>query len=99
MTVAASGKLAEFIASHFRKGDPIMIAGTLTSNSYKNKNGENRTSYTVWADKATFASRSKGAAQNATSAAPAPTAPTAPTYGEYGADEFDAVEEEDDLPF
>lgn len=99
VTVAASGKLAEFIASHFRKGDPIMIAGTLTSNSYKNKNGENRTSYTVWADKATFASRSKGAAQNATSAAPAPTAPTAPTYGEYGADEFDAVEEEDDLPF
>lgn len=103
VTVAASGKLAEFIASHFHKGDPIMVAGTLTSSSYKNKNGENRTSYTVWADKATFANRSKENTQNGTAAAPAATpvssAPTAPTYGEYGADEFDAVEEEDDLPF
>lgn len=103
IAVAASGKLAEFIASHFHKGDPIMIAGTLTSSSYKNKNGENRTSYTVWADKATFASHNKGTAQTATPAPAANTAsapaPNAPTYGEYGADEFDAVEEEDDLPF
>ena len=58
---------------------------------------------TVWADKAAFASRGKDTAQNSTPA-PAATpasapAPFAPTYGEYGADEFDAVEEEDDLPF
>jgi single-strand DNA-binding protein len=103
VAVAASGKLAEFIASKFHKGDPIMVAGTLSSYSYKNKDGENRTSYTVWADKAAFASRGKDTAQNSTPA-PAATpasapAPSAPTYGEYGADEFDAVEEEDDLPF
>ena len=65
-------------------------------------NGENRTFYTVWADKASFASRGKDTTQNSTPA-PAATpasapAPSAPTYGEYGADEFDAVEE-DDLPF
>ena len=30
VAVAASGKLAEFIASHFHKGDPIMVAGTLS---------------------------------------------------------------------
>lgn len=103
VAVAASGKLAEFIASKFHKGDPIMVAGTLSSYSYKNKDGENRTSYTVWADKAAFASRGKDTAQNSTPA-PAATpasapAPSAPTYGEYGADEFDAVKEEDDLPF
>lgn len=101
VAVAASGKLAEFIASHFHKGDPIMVAGTLSSYSHKNKDGENRTFYTVWADKASFASRGKDT-QNSTPA-PAATpasapAPSAPTYGEYGADEFDAVEE-DDLPF
>lgn len=107
VAVAAFGKLAEFIASKFHKGDPIMVAGTLSSYSYKNKDGENRTSYTVWADKAAFASRGKDTAQNSTPApaatpasAPASApAPSAPTYGEYGADEFDAVEEEDDLPF
>lgn len=102
VAVAASGKLAEFIASHFHKGDPIMVAGTLSSYSHKNKDGENRTFYTVWADKASFASRGKDTTQNSTPA-PAATpasapAPSAPTYGEYGADEFDAVEE-DDLPF
>lgn len=102
VAVAASGKLAEFIESHFHKGDPIMVAGTLSSYSHKNKDGENRTFYTVWADKASFASRGKDTTQNSTPA-PAATpasapAPSAPTYGEYGADEFDAVEE-DDLPF
>lgn len=89
-------------AQDFHKGDPIMVAGTLSSYSHKNKDGENRTFYTVWADKASFASRGKDTTQNSTPA-PAATpasapAPSAPTYGEYGADEFDAVEE-DDLPF
>lgn len=92
VAVAASGKFAEY----FHKGDPIMVAGTLSSYSHKNKDGENRTFYTVWADKASFASQNSTPAPAATPAS-AP-APSAPTYGEYGADEFDAVEE-DDLPF
>ena len=86
-----------------QSGNSVATFTVASNRSYQNKNGENRTSYTVWADKATFANRSKENTQNGTAAAPAATpvssAPTAPTYGEYGADEFDAVEEEDDLPF
>lgn len=97
-----SGNFSDGLLMDFHKGDPIMVAGTLSSYSHKNKDGENRTFYTVWADKASFASRGKDTTQNSTPA-PAATpasapAPSAPTYGEYGADEFDAVEK-DDLPF
>ena len=48
VSCAANGKTAEFIAAHFHKGDPIMLVGVLTSNQYHNKDGQNRTSYTVW---------------------------------------------------
>ena len=40
-----------------------MLVGVLTSNQYQNKDGQNRTSYTVWVEKASFASR-KNASQN-----------------------------------
>ena len=80
VSCAANGKTAEFIAAHFHKGDPIMLVGVLTSNQYQNKDGQNRTSYTVWVEKASFASR-KNASQNddvpAVTAAPAQAAPAA----------------------
>lgn len=80
VSCAASGKTAEFIAAHFHKGDPIMLVGVLTSNQYQNKDGQNRTSYTVWVEKASFASR-KNASQNddvpAVTAAPTQAAPAA----------------------
>ena len=80
VSCAANGKTAEFIAAHFHKGDPIMLVGVLTSNQYQNKDGQNRTSYTVWVEKASFASR-KNASQNddvpAVTAAPTQAAPAA----------------------
>ena len=106
---AAYGKTAEFIAAHFHKGSPIMLVGALTSNPYQTKDGQNRTSYTVWVEKASFASR-KNASQNGavpaanaapTQAAPAaaPAAPAAqPTYGNYTGDDFADIDDED-LPF
>lgn len=111
VSCAASGKTAEFIAAHFHKGDPIMLVGVLTSNQYQNKDGQNRTSYTVWVEKASFASR-KNASQNddvpavtaaPTQAAPAQAAPAAPavaqpSYGNYTGDDFADIDE-DDLPF
>lgn len=113
VSCAASGKTAEFIAAHFHKGDPIMLVGVLTSNQYQNKDGQNRTSYTLWVEKASFASR-KNASQNddvpAVTAAPAQAAPAAapaapaasavaqPSYGNYTGDDFADIDE-DDLPF
>lgn len=113
VSCAANGKTAEFISAHFHKGDPIMLVGVLTSNQYQNKDGQNRTSYTLWVEKASFASR-KNASQNgavpAANAAPAQAAPAAapaapaasavaqPSYGNYTGDDFADIDE-DDLPF
>ena len=111
VSCAANGKTAEFIAAHFHKGDPTMLVGVLTSNQYQTKDGQNRTSYTVWVEKASFASR-KNASQNdavpAVTAAPtqaapaAPAAPVTPTaqpaYGNYTGDDFADLDDED-LPF
>ena len=106
---AAYGKTAEFIAAHFHKGSPIMLVGALTSNPYQTKDGQNRTSYTLWAEKASFASR-KNSSQNdaapavdtssqaAPIAAPAALADTQPTYGGYTGADFADIDEED-LPF
>ena len=88
-----------------------MLVGVLTSNQYQNKDGQNRTSYTVWVEQASFASR-KNASQNddvpaetaaPTQAAPAQAAPAAPavaqpSYGNYTGDDFADIDE-DDLPF
>ena len=108
ISCAATGKVAEFIAAHFHKGDPIMLTGMLTSSTYQNKDGQNRNSYTVWVEKATFASRKN--AQNDAATAPAanavPTAqapaaqtPPDPNYGGFPASDFQAIDDEDDLPF
>lgn len=86
-----------------------MLTGMLTSSTYQNKDGQNRNSYTVWVEKATFASR-KNAQNDAATAAPAanaaPTAhapaaqtPPDPNYGGFPASDFQAIDDEDDLPF
>ena len=92
-----------------------MLVGVLTSNQYQNKDGQNRTSYTVWVEKASFASR-KNASQNddvpavtaapaqaAPAAAPAAPAQAAPAVAQpsYGNYTGDdfADIDEDDLPF
>ena len=105
MCIRDRDKTADFISKYFHKGSGIFLSGYLSSRTYKNNNGENRTAYSVVATSVEFASWKKKnddstaqAAAAPVAATPAPAAPTAPTYGEYGADEFDAVEE-DDLPF
>lgn len=108
ISCAATGKVAEFIAAHFHKGDPIMLTGMLTSSTYQNKDGQNRNSYTVWVEKATFASR-KNAQNDAATAPAANAAPTAqapaaqtppdPNYGGFPASDFQAIDDENDLPF
>ena len=109
ISCAATGKVAEFIAAHFHKGDPIMLTGMLTSSTYQNKDGQNRNSYTVWVEKATVASR-KNAQNDAATAAPAANAastahapaaqtPPDPNYGGFPASDFQAIDDEDDLPF
>ena len=50
----AWGNTADFISKHFPKGQKIIIEGLLTSRKWKDKDGNNRTSVEVIAEKAYF---------------------------------------------
>lgn len=46
---------AEFVATRFKKGSPIIIEGSLETRSYEDKNGAKRKVYEVKADNVYFA--------------------------------------------
>lgn len=48
---------AEFMVNHFSKGDMIAITGTLRSEQYKDKHGENRTVIKIYVKEIHFCGR------------------------------------------
>ena len=101
---------ADFVCKNFHKGDGIAFVGHFTSRNYKDKNGNQRTAYELAAEKVAFCSYKKvddgtqapAPARQAAAAQSAPAAQPAPTYGNYGgygADDFEAVADDEDLPF
>ena len=109
LDVSAWDNTAEFISKYFHKGNGIMVDGYLASRSYKTNEGANRTAFNIVAEKVSFASwknKDDGAntaapAANAAPAAPAPAAqtPPDPNYGGFTASDFQAIDDENDLPF
>lgn len=98
---------AEFVCKYFRKGSMIAVQGSIQTRSYEDKNGNKRTAFEVVADNVSFTgSRSEsagagytGAGQNSY-AVPSSAAPsTAPSFSQGSADDFAAVDENEDLPF
>lgn len=79
---------AEFVAKYFNKGDMINIVGRIESSNYVDKDGNNRKSMYVKASEITFCGPKKEEKQSN----PALDTPTA-------ASDFEAVDEDDDLPF
>ena len=53
----AFNKTAEFITKYFDKGDMILVEGKLTTNTYKDKSGNNKYSTDLIVDKAHFCGR------------------------------------------
>lgn len=103
---------AEFVCNNFRKGDGIAFTGHFTSRSYKDKNQNQRTVYELVADDVSFCSYKKAEGdESGYSAAPAqpaaPVAQAAPaqpaagygSYGGYSDSDFEAVADDEDLPF
>lgn len=52
--VSAWEKTAAFVCKYFHKGSMIAVQGTLQSQNYTDKNGQNRTAYTVNARTVSF---------------------------------------------
>ena len=84
---------AEFIGKKFKKGNMIAIEGNIQTESYTDKNGDKRKSVDVIVNQASFCgSKAESNGQQAT-----PFNNPAPTY--YENNDFEEIEDEDDLPF
>lgn len=94
---------AEFISRYFTKGRMMALEGSLQIRNYVDKNQNKRQAAEVIVDNAYFAD-SKNSASNASSPAPSPyqaaPAPAAPvTYSNGSVEDFQEIDDEDDLPF
>lgn len=88
-------RTAEFVSSYFRKGQSIIIQGTLLSGSYTGQDGKTRKSLKVIVNNVSFTLASK--AESASEASD--TLPTEkPGLSPITAADFSDVEDED-LPF
>lgn len=63
------GKTAEFIEQYFHKGDGILINGRMESNQWKDKDGNNRLSWSVSIDDVEFPLGRKNGENNTASSA------------------------------
>ena len=94
INIVAWRKTAEFVAQYFKKGNPILIDGELQVRSYNDNNGNKRYVTEVIANEVAFVGGKD------VSAGAAPTyVPEAYTNVGTAAPNFEAVSEEDDLPF
>lgn len=84
---------ADFIAKYFHKGSPIIVHGALYSDSYE-KDGENRTAYSVNVETAEFVLRDKN-----TTAVLNTDAPKSEAIDTFDAELTEMLEDDKDLPF
>lgn len=91
ITIVAWGSTALFVSRYFSKGSMIAIQGRIQTRNYEDNNGKKRTAFEVVATEVSFCG-----GKNETSPAPAQT-PSAPTY--QPADDFEEIEDSEDLPF
>ena len=96
---------AEFISRYFAKGQMIAVQGSLQQDSYTDRDGNKRTSFTVSVDNAQFTGskrESQGGGSSYTGSSygsqRADNAPEA-TYSNGSASDFAQTPLDDDLPF
>lgn len=101
--VTAWRKTAEFVDRYFRKGQKVIVSGSLQTNTYTDNNGNNRKSFEVVAEQVEFADSKRtdsGQPQQATQQAQAPQDSAPPAYAENQDDGFEQISYNDgDLPF
>lgn len=102
ITVTAWRQTAEFICKYFNKGSLIAIDGSIQTNQYKDKNGNNRTSFEILAKNVNFAGGKSGEktrsfdeqTQDYQQQAQQPQG-----YAQGSDDDFSLIDDNDDLPF
>ena len=95
ISIVAWRKTAEFVAQWFKKGKPILVCGALQSRSYTDNKGNKRYVTEVVADEVGFVENRNEDTANDTSA----YAPPSYINTDTAAPKFEAVSDEEDLPF
>ena len=86
---------AEFVCNYFGKGSMIAVQGSIQTGSYEDKNGVKRRTFEIVADNVSFCgSKNETGAVRPAAANEAPAA-----FSNGGLDDFQASEDDDDLPF
>lgn len=94
--ITAWRQTAEFISRYFHKGSMIAVEGSIQTDNFVDKDGNNRKSVTVVANNVSFCGSK---AESGTTANPAFSQP-APSYTSADNSDFEEiVDEDDDLPF
>lgn len=101
ISIVAWKQTAEFIVKYFRKGDAIVICGSIQTRNYTDNNGAKHYVTEVLADEAGFASSKKDGTTAAAPAAPVqPEAIVPPaTTQDMTAFKYEEINGDDDLPF
>ena len=100
-TVNAWDKNAEFVCRYFKKGNPVLVCGSLQTRNWVDQQGQKRYATEVRADEITFASP---ASSNSSSAPESgntytPGAYSAPTFNNAQGATFEEIPDDGSLPF
>ena len=64
LTVVIWRQTAEMVAKYFKKGDPILIEGSIQTRKYQDKDGNNRTAFEIVANNVHFVESKRSADVN-----------------------------------
>lgn len=96
---------AEFVARYFKKGNAIGVEGSIQTRDYNDKNGEKRYVTEIVGDNFFFVeskNASQGSSDGASYFAPPETMPmgvSGSAYSSGKAEDFQEIDDDDDLPF
>lgn len=94
---------ADFLCKYFTKGSMVAVQGRLQTWQYQDRNGSNRTAVEVVADSLSFAGSNKkpgGQAVDDGGEEPPSNSPeTTSAYSQGSAEDFEVIDDNDDLPF
>lgn len=94
---------ADFLCKYFAKGSMVAVQGRLQTWQYQDRNGSNRTAVEVVADSLNFAGSNKkpgGQAVDDGGEEPPSNSPeTTSAYSQGSAEDFEVIDDNDDLPF
>ena len=94
---------ADFLCKYFAKGSMVAVQGHLQTRQYQDRNGSNRTAVEVVADSLSFASSNKKPGgqivDDGGEAPPSGSPETTSAYSQGSAEDFEVIDDNDDLPF